>query len=252
MGSRIATLALSGDLSGTFQLVGAVEESGHPAMGRDLGEVLERGRLGVHVTDQLSEPLKDADVLIEFTRPEATLAHLQAAAKLKKAVVIGTTGFDERGRQAIETAARSIPIVFSPNMSLGVNLLFELVQLAAERLGPDYGVKIVESHHKGKKDAPSGTAKRLQEVIGEVRQRWHLGKEVPCESIREGEIVGDHTVTFSGKFEVLELTHRAMNRDVFALGALQAAGFAAKQPAALYDMSDVLKGSTHDRDRARV
>jgi len=252
MGSRIAALSLTSDHSDVLKLTGAVEVPGHPSLGKDLGEVLERGRLGLQITDQLAAAFKDADVLIDFTRPDATLANLALAAKLKKAVVIGTTGLDERGREAVAAASRAIPIVFSPNMSLGVNLLFELAQLAAERLGPEYGVKIVEAHHQHKKDAPSGTAKRLQEVIGGVRHGWGLGKDVPCESIREGEIVGDHTVTFSGKFEVLELTHRALNRDVFALGALKAAAFVAKQPAGLYDMSDVLKATTYDRDRARV
>ena len=244
MGSRIAALAQPSLNKPPIDLVGAIEAKNHPDIGRDLGEVLGEKPIGVKITDDAASVLKNADVLIEFTMPEATMDHLRIVTSLKKAMVIGTTGLTEADRELIAASARTIPIVFSPNMSVGVNLLFELVQAAAERLGPSYRVEIVEAHHEHKKDAPSGTAKRLQELLGKVRSRWHLPADIPCQSIRRGEIVGDHTVIFSGPFERLELMHHAESRDTFALGALQAAKFIAGRPPGLYEMSDVLGAGT--------
>ena len=217
-----------------FRLVGGVEDAAHPQSGKphpanpslkvsgDLGAVLKAG----------------ADLVIEFTTPEATMDHVRVIREMKKPMVIGTTGLGAEQLQAIQEAARHTPILLSPNMSVGVNLLFELVRLAAERL-PDYKVTIEETHHAGKKDAPSGTAKRLQDVIGKIKQ-----ETIPCESKRIGDVVGEHAVTLTGKFEKVTLSHEAFNRDVFALGALRAAQFLArvKKPG-LYDMSDVLKDS---------
>jgi 4-hydroxy-tetrahydrodipicolinate reductase len=241
MGSRIAALALSGD-DPPISIAGAIETPGHPSVGQDVGTLVGARAIGVRVTDDVDTALRAGDVLIEFTAPEATLAHLARAQALKKPMVIGTTGIAEDGRDLIARCSRDVPIVFSPNMSVGVNVLFELAKTAAERLGPGFSVEIEEAHHKGKKDAPSGTAKRLQELLAAVRSKWPLPKEIPCRSIREGDIVGDHKVMFSGHSERLELSHHAVSRDVFALGALKAAAFVAGRKPGLYDMSHVLNG----------
>jgi len=155
-------------------------------------------------------------------------------------MVIGTTGLSDAQRETIRLVSATIPIVLSPNMSLGVNVLFELAQAAAHRLGPGYDVQIVESHHRHKPDAPSGTAKRLAEVLASARH--HLPAAIPVHAIRAGDIVGDHTVIFAGPSERMELTHRAHSREVFAQGALRAARFVVGKPPGLYDMSHVLTG----------
>lgn len=236
MGSRIATLALQDSV---FAIAGAVESAGHQALGRDLGSCLGLRALGVQVTDEASMAINAGDVVIEFTRPEATVEHVRLALQLKKAVVVGTTGLSDAQQREIANAAKTIPVVLSPNMSVGVNLLFELVQAAAQRLGSAYEVEIREAHHKAKLDRPSGTAKRLAELLAKSRRKPI--EEIPVQVIRDGDIVGDHTVIFANPSERLELTHRAQSRDVFALGALQAARFlAGRPPAKLYDMHDVL------------
>ena len=240
MGRAIATLALQDSV---FTIGAALEASGHEAIGRDYGTVLGASKpLSVKVGDDVAAALKQGDVMIEFTLPDVTLAHVQAAQQLRKPMVIGTTGLSDAQRATLNTAAKTIPIVFSANMSVGVNVLFDLVRTAAQRLGPSFEVSMVEKHHQHKKDKPSGTAKTLQGIILEARTRSSVPlREVPCESIREGEIVGDHTVTFSNAFERVELTHHAERRDVFAAGALKAAAFIVTQRPGLYDMSDVLK-----------
>ncbi len=183
------------------------------------------------------DDIKEADVLVEFTTPEATVEHLESALKHKKAMVIGTTGLSEDQIGRIREASKEIPIVFSPNMSIGVNLLFKLVKEAAEKLSKDYGVRIVEAHHIHKKDAPSGTAKKLAQIIKDAS-----GREVSdINSIREGEIVGDHKVTFESPVDTIELSHSAKTRDIFARGALAAAKFITGKPPRLYDMQDVLE-----------
>ena len=237
MGSRIASLALADSV---FTVAGALEASGHPALGQDAGAVLGGKSLGVRVSDDAAAALRTGDVLIEFTQPQPTLEHLRLARSAKKSVVIGTTGFSDQERAAIADAAKEIPIVFSPNMSVGVNLLFELAQIAAQRLGLSYDVEVVEAHHKHKKDAPSGTAKRLVEALAHGRKQ--PVENIPVHAIRAGDIIGDHTVVLAGPSERLELTHRAQSRDVFAQGALKAAQFVVAQPPGLYDMSHVLKG----------
>lgn len=246
MGSRIAALALSlgegsraGSRDSVFSIAGAIESAGHQALGKDAGSLLGLEALGIQVTDEAKAAISAGDVLIEFTRPEATVEHVRLAAQLKKPVVIGTTGLSEAQRSAIAEAAKTIPIVLSPNMSVGVNLLFELVRTAAQRLGLAYDVEVIEAHHKAKLDQPSGTAKRLAELLAESR-RQPLEK-IPVHAIRAGDIVGDHTIVFAGTSERLELTHRAHSRDAFAVGALRAAQFLAHRPAGLYDMRDVLK-----------
>ncbi len=237
MGSRIATLALA---DSAFAIAGAIEGKTHPAIGQDLGLLLGSKALGVRVTADGHDALQHAEVLIEFTTPEATLEHVQLARQLKKPMVIGTTGLSDAQRATIVDAAKTIPIVLSPNMSVGVNLLFELVQAAAKRLGLAYDVEIVEAHHRAKKDAPSGTAKRLAEMLAASRKQ--SADRIPVHAVRAGDIIGDHQVIFAGPSERLELIHRAQSRDVFALGALRAARFVAdERPAGLYDMTHVLQ-----------
>jgi 4-hydroxy-tetrahydrodipicolinate reductase len=210
-----------------LKLVCALEQAGHPQIGTRCGSVIVSGS---------SEDIRSADVLIEFTSPEATLAHLDFARTYKRAMVIGTTGFDERGIERIRDAAQDIAIVFSPNMSIGVNVLFELVQDAARSLKTDYKVNIVETHHMHKKDAPSGTAQKIAQIIEAQGRRVDDVK-----SIREGEVVGDHCVVFEGPFDRIELSHSAKTRDIFARGALEAAAWVAKKPHGLYTMTDVLQ-----------
>jgi len=180
--------------------------------------------------------IAQCDCLIEFTEPEATIDHLALCEKHGKAAVIGTTGLSEAQREAVAGAAKKIPVVYSPNMSVGVNVLFRMVGEAARALGHEYRVEIVEAHHVHKKDAPSGTAKELARIVKDARG----DVKIPIESVREDEIVGEHTITFEGPFDVIEITHSAKTRDIFAKGALVAAAFVAGKPAGLYSMRDVL------------
>lgn len=188
-------------------------------------------------TDARPEIAK-CDVLIEFTAPQATMEHLEITLRLKKAVVIGTTGLSQEQNNIIKKASGEIPIVISPNMSIGVNLLFKLAQDAARTLPKGYKVSMREVHHIHKKDSPSGTAKRLADVV--AAERKILAAEIPVEAIREGEIVGDHRVMFESDEEVIELFHSAKTRDTFASGALKAAKFLAGRKSGLYSMRDVL------------
>ena len=237
MGRSIAGLALRDPV---FSIGAALEAPKHEAVGRDLGAVLgASAAIGVAVTDDAEIAMSRGDVAIEFTVPEVTIAHVELAKRLKKPMVIGTTGLSETQHAQLRAAASAIPIVFSANMSLGVNVLFELAQAAATHLGSGYDVEILEAHHRHKKDAPSGTAKRLAAVLAMSRRQ--RVDSIPVHAIRAGEIVGDHTVVFAGPSERLELTHRAQNREVFAQGALRAAQFVVKQVPGLYDMADVLK-----------
>jgi 4-hydroxy-tetrahydrodipicolinate reductase len=239
MGQAIARLALADE---TFGLTGALEAEGHPALGKDYRTVLGHPHgVSLAVSADAQALLKSSDVLIDFTVPAATVAHAQLAQRLGKPLVIGTTGLSNEQQAALKAAAQKIAIVFSPNMSLGVNVLFELAQLAAQRLGKGYDVEVLEAHHKLKKDAPSGTAKRLIEVLAAARGQQPA--QVPVHAVRAGDIVGDHTVILAGPAERLELTHRAHSREVFAQGALRAAQFVATQHPGLYDMSHVLKGA---------
>ena len=237
MGACIAALARA---DRAFRIAGALEYTGHDCVGRDAGECLGLPRLGVVVTDRTEQVIAAGDVLIEFSSPAATIAHVQVARRLRKRVVIGTTGLSDAQRRQITAAAHSIPILYAPNMSVGVNLLFELAAQAAGRLGPDYQMEIVEAHHRQKKDAPSGTAKRLAEVVA-AACRVPVAR-IPVHAIRAGDIVGDHTLILAGPGERLELTHRAHNRDTFARGALHAAQFLARQRRpGLFGMQDVLR-----------
>lgn len=184
-----------------------------------------------------AEPfIEQCDLLIEFTTPQATVEHLSLCAKQKKAIVIGTTGLSQDERNKIKAASEKIPIVFSPNMSVGVNLLFKIAGDAAKILGQEYGIEILEAHHVHKKDSPSGTAKELARIMKEHRSNI----DIPIESVREDEIVGEHTVTFDGPDDTIEFTHSAKTRDIFAKGALEAAKFVTKKQNGLYTMKDVL------------
>ncbi|MFH1045678.1 MAG: 4-hydroxy-tetrahydrodipicolinate reductase [Candidatus Omnitrophota bacterium] len=234
MGQRIAALASADPM---FVIKAAIEAQSHPDIGKSLADLLAVSRLSVRIQSE-PEVIKDVDVLIEFSSTAATMAHLVLALKYKKAMVIGTTGFNHQQVQDIERAATKLPIVFSPNMSLGVNLLFHLAREAAQGLGKEYEVRISEAHHVHKKDAPSGTAKRLAEIIKESRAK---SPEIPIDSIREGEIVGDHSIFFESAQDSVTLTHHAKTRDILAQGALEAARFVAKQPAGLYGMQNVIE-----------
>jgi len=249
MGRRIISLVGEAD---DLKLVSAVEHTGSPALGLDAGEQAGVGSLGVPVSRELSG---DCDVVIDFSSPEGSLAALRFCLELQKPIVIGTTGFDDAQRAEIEAAGHRTPCLFSPNMSVGVNLLFRLVAEVAHTLGSDYDVEIVETHHRFKKDAPSGTARHLaEEVAGalgrklaEVSVYGRQGRpgerspeEIGIHAVRAGDIVGEHTVIFSNLGERVELIHRAHTRDCFARGALSAARFLVTRGPGLYSMADVL------------
>jgi 4-hydroxy-tetrahydrodipicolinate reductase len=187
--------------------------------------------------DSIEAPMKNCDVIVDFSHAQAIDEICRAALQHSKALVIGTTGHSQEQRRTIEEAARSLPIVFASNFSVGVNVLFWLTRKAAELLGRDFNPQIIETHHKMKKDAPSGTAKTLAELLKAAQK---IQNEIPIQSIREGEVVGEHTVIFTGPSERLELTHRAASREIFALGALRAAHWIMGRPPGLYSMQDVL------------
>ena len=185
--------------------------------------------------DDLAKVISRADAIVDFSVREATAAVAKLAADHKKALVIGTTGHGDDEKKIVRGVTKTIPVVWSANFSTGVNALFWVTQRVAEVVGNEWEVEVVETHHTAKKDAPSGTAKRLQEILKQVR-----GKEAPAHALRIGDVVGDHTVTFGTTGERLELTHRASSRETFARGALRAAKWAVKQKPGLYDMQDVL------------
>lgn len=187
--------------------------------------------------DSIEPAMKDCDVAIDFSQAGAIDEICRAALAHRRAIVIGTTGHSSEQRQTIEKAARSVPIVFASNFSVGVNILFWLTAKASELLGSDFVPEITEAHHKMKKDAPSGTAKTLAEVVKRARK---IDSQIPIQSLREGEVVGDHTIIFSGPSERLELTHRAASREIFAGGALRAAKWIVGKSPGLYSMQDVL------------
>jgi 4-hydroxy-tetrahydrodipicolinate reductase len=251
MGTQIARLVHATE---GMAIAGAVERPGG-AIGQDAGALAGIGPLGVPVVDDLAKALPGADVVIDFTSHEASARHAEACAARGVALVIGSTGFTPDAKARVGAAAQQIPIVLSPNMSVGVNVLFELVRQAAKVLGDAYDVEIVELHHRKKRDAPSGTAVRLGEIAAEALRRdpkdalafarhgitgerppWQIG----LQTLRGGDVVGEHTVFFCGEGERLELTHRATSRDQFARGAVRAAEWIAGKPAGLYDMADVL------------
>ncbi len=253
MGIQIVRL-LKGTQS--FAVVGAVEQPGFPP-GSDAGALAGLGEIGVPVKDDLADVLAaaPAHVVIDFTSFGASARHAEVCAERGVALVIGSTGFTAEARGRVQAAAKRTPVIMSPNMSVGVNVMFELVRQAARTLGDAYDVEIVEMHHKKKKDAPSGTAERLAEVAAEALGRDRakdlayvrhgmIGERPPrqigVQTLRGGDVVGEHTVFFAGEGERLEITHRATSREQFARGALRAARWVVGRPAGLYDMADVL------------
>lgn len=225
MGSRIISLAAQ---DRDFRVVVALERLTHPETGEKIA--------GVEVTSVL-DSIREVDGLVDFSTPEATLEHVAQCVRFKKAIIIGTTGFSEEQKKVIHKASKTVPIVFSPNMSIGVNLLFGLVRQAAAQLPHDYKVNMSEAHHIHKTDAPSGTAKFLAEIIKGEREQ----QDIPIKSTREGEIIGDHEVIFDSPWDTIKLSHSAKTRDIFAKGALEAIKFAVKKKNGLYSMADVIK-----------
>jgi len=224
MGRRIFELA---SLDKDFEISLALERKGIPQIGKEIGKLK---------ISSSPDGLFLVDVFVDFTTADASEVNLDYVARYKKALVLGTTGLNDKQLKKVEDVSRIVPIVFSPNMSVGVNVLFKTLPEIAKRLGSDYGVEIVEAHHKGKKDLPSGTAKKFSQILEEA-----TNKVVPTHSIRLGDIVGDHTVIFCGNSERIEIKHQAHSRDVFAQGALRAAKWIFGKPPGLYSMQDVLK-----------
>jgi 4-hydroxy-tetrahydrodipicolinate reductase len=235
-------------------LSGALDHAGSSSLGIDPGAIAGRPT-GLAITADLAAGLAGADVLIDFTRPEGTLAHLAFCAEHGIKLVIGTTGFDEAGKQAIRAAADKTAIVFAPNMSVGVNVTLKLLQMAAKSLAEGYDIEIIEAHHRHKVDSPSGTALQMGEVIADALGRdlkdcAVYGREgvtgardpstIGFATIRGGDIVGDHTVLFAGTGERIEISHKSSSRVTYANGALRAARFLADKETGLYDMQDVL------------
>lgn len=246
-----------------LKLAAAIDQQDHPAMGQDAGAVADIDPLGVTISGDLRS-VRLADVVVDFTLPSATAANVAAALHAGKPLVIGTTGLGDREKLLLRDAARTVPIVWAPNMSLGVNLLFAMAKHAATVLGMDYRVELDETHHVHKKDHPSGTAIRLGEKVAEGRGQdfksvlvaepvrpaeEEISDAEPVEyppdkivihSHRVGEVVGDHTVSFANEGETIELSHHAWSREAFALGALRAAQWVVGRKPGLYDMQDVL------------
>ena len=237
-----------------IRLAAAVEAAECPALGRDAGVPAGIGEIGIKIDADALSALKAADAAVDFSAPGAAAEHARLAAECRKPMVIGTTGLDDGQSAIVRTAALTIPLVWSANMSLGMNLLFSLVRQAARNL-EHYDIEIIETHHRHKKDSPSGSALRLAQAAAEgagldlkasaVYGRRGLSggrpeAQIGIHSVRGGDVVGDHTVIFAEDGERIELTHRARSRECFALGALKAAAWAAAQPAGLYSMRDVL------------
>jgi 4-hydroxy-tetrahydrodipicolinate reductase len=252
MGMRI--VALLGEAPG-LRLAAALEAATHPSLGRDAGELAGAGQLGIPITGDPKAAITQDRMLVEFSVPDASLEHLRLVAAAGARAVIGTTGFSPAQREEIAALARRAAILVAPNMSVAVTLAFKVLALMAKALGDSYDVEITETHHRFKKDAPSGTAVRMAEVIAEAlgRDLSRVGvygrhglpgertdKEIGVMSLRSGDVVGEHTVSFGTLGERLELTHRAHSRDTFARGALRAARWMVRRPPGLYSMHDVL------------
>lgn len=261
---RIAIAGSSGRMGRTLiecvlkdpalQLGAALELPGHPLLGHDAGEGLGL-HAGVQIGSGIDAAMLHSDVIIDFTRPTGTLAHLESCLRLGKKMVIGTTGFSEDEKARIAEASQLIAIMFAPNMAVGVNVGFKLAEIAARALGEEYDVEIIEAHHRHKVDAPSGTALRFGEVVAAALGRdpardflhgregepgARTQREIGFHAIRGGDIVGEHTVMFAGAGERVEVTVRSQSRATYATGALRAAKFLKNKDKGLYDMQDVL------------
>lgn len=252
MGSRI--IALSRDYE-NIKIVGAVEHKNHKDIGKDIGEVIGIGKLKANLVSDIKDINERAGVFIDFSNPEATLQHIRTLSQNPISIIIGTTGFSKEQIEEIKLYATKTPCVLSPNMSVGINLLLKVLKDIARVIGDDYDIEIIEAHHRLKRDAPSGTAIRMAQVIAQVLNREldnvavyarkgligeRTKSEIGIQTIRAGDIVGEHTVLFGGFGERIEVTHRASSRDTFARGALKAALWVSGQKPGLYDMQDVL------------
>jgi 4-hydroxy-tetrahydrodipicolinate reductase len=259
VGSLIARLILE---SPDMSLSGALEDESHPSVGRDAAEVLGFPKKGIPVSSGIPDAFEGSDVIVDFTFPEVTLKTSDYAFRTGKAMVIGSTGFSAEQKEKIASFASKIPIVMSPNMSIGVNVLFKIVDMAAKLLDESYDAEIVEAHHKMKKDAPSGTALAIAQVIAkargvelEKRARYErcgmIGQrpagEIGIQTVRAGDIVGEHCVMFAGGGERIEITHKAHSRENFARGALAAAKWVVGKKPGLYSMTNVLGIGDEDR-----
>lgn len=253
MGSKVAQLICQDKET---ELTGIIESSSHPDMGKDWGVTLGMGETGIFINDNLEDIIRNADQIVEFTNPQVSLEHLKIISKYKKPMIMGTTGFSSKEIEIINQLAQGIPFLLSPNMSLGVNILFKLAAETAAALGDNYDIEIVETHHRFKKDAPSGTAKKLAQQIAKIKginldeaviygREGIVGErkkgEICIHSIRGGDISGEHTVIFSTLGERLELTHKAHSRDTFAYGTIQAIKFMKDKSPGFYEMKNVLK-----------
>lgn len=214
-----------------IELIHAVDMKGHPQAGKKIYK-------NVKLETELEGIVSESDVIIDFTTIESSMTNLKMAASAGKPIVIGTTGHTADDKGLIKSLSKSIPIVYSPNMSVGVNSMWKIVEEAASLLGKDYRIEVVETHHVHKKDSPSGTAKKILDIV--TQSGGFDPKKINVKSIREGEIVGDHTIIFTNLYESIEITHKAFSREVFANGALRAARWIVGKKPALYDMSDVL------------
>ncbi|MBF0494462.1 MAG: 4-hydroxy-tetrahydrodipicolinate reductase [Candidatus Omnitrophica bacterium] len=232
MGRMIAKIAFLDD---ELKVAAGFEVEGHPDTGKDIGEILGIGEAGVAVSSDVKEGVKGIDVLIDFTSPGSSVMNADICMLNGKAIVIGTTGLSEDGEKAIKKYSKKIPIIYSPNMAPGVNLLFDIAAKCAKALGEDFDIKVDETHHIHKKDSPSGTAKMIAKRIKEA-----CGRDVPIEAKRVGEVVGNHGIIFKGQFETIEIRHDAKSREVFAAGAVKAAKFLAGRKPGLYGMGEVL------------
>ena len=252
MGRRIIHMIQQNE---EITLTGAFEIPDHPAIGQDVGELVGLGTIGITLVADIGKAMKGADVLIDFTTPESTLDNIRFIADSGQALVIGTTGIAGEDEKDLQTLAQKIRCVRSPNMSVGVNVLFKIVNDLSIMLGKDCDMEVVEAHHRLKKDAPSGTAMHLAKILADSTERnleanavygrkgfigVRTNEEIGIQSIRAGDIVGEHTVIFAGTGERIEITHRAHSRDNFANGALRAALWVVTQSNGLYDMQDVL------------
>jgi 4-hydroxy-tetrahydrodipicolinate reductase len=254
MGSRIINVLSSSE---GIRLSAAIERKGHSLVGQDANGPagIPAGGVLTVITDDLAAGLKGGDVLVDFTFPEASLEHLKACADHGRAIVIGSTGFTKEQMAEVNKLVQKVPCVLSPNMSIGVNLCFKVLAEIARTIGEDYDMEIIEAHHRMKKDAPSGTAVKMAQVIaqavnrnleevGVYARKGMIGertkKEIGIQTLRAGDIVGEHTVMFAGKGERIEITHRAHSRDTFAAGAIRAAKWVVGKKPGLYDMQDVL------------
>lgn len=253
MGRRVLALAHADP---ELQIVGAVTHAAHQALGRDAGEVAGTGMLGVPLTADCAALLPQAEVLIDFSVTEAAMALVRLAAAHHTALVMGTTGFSAAQQEEIHHLSQAMPCFLAPNMSVGVNVMFQVLRQLAAALGPGYDVEILEAHHRTKVDAPSGTALRLAAIVAEAHKQQlddvavygrkgligrRSDREIGIQAIRAGDIVGEHTVLFGGPGERLELVHRSQSRDTFASGALRAAKWIRQQPHGLYSMEDLLR-----------